>query len=86
MEKQELVTKINQVLADEFEVAQDAIAPEAVVKTTLNLDSLSLVDMVSIIESEFGVKIKAADLASIKTFEQLYDFIFDNMRHFENLG
>lgn len=79
MEKQELISKINQVLADEFEVEMDAITPDADIKETLNLDSLSLVDMVALIEEEFGVKIKGTELASVKTFGLLYDFVFDNM-------
>ncbi len=79
MEKQELISKINQVLADEFEVEQSEITPDADIKATLSLDSLSLVDMVALIEEEFGVKIKGSELASVKTFGLLYDFVFDNM-------
>ncbi len=79
MEKQELIAKINQVLADEFEIEQSEITPDADIKSTLSLDSLSLVDMVALIEEEFGVKIKNTELASIKTFGLLYDFVFDNM-------
>ena len=79
MEKQELIAKINQVLADEFEVEQSVITPDADIKSTLNLDSLSLVDMVALIEEEFGVKIKGTELASVKTFGLLYDFVFEWM-------
>lgn len=79
MEKQELISKINQVLADEFEVEQSEITPDADIKATLSLDSLSLVDMVALIEEEFGVKIKGSELASVKTFGLLYDFVFANM-------
>ncbi len=79
MEKQELIEKINQVLADEFEVEVNDITPDADIKETLSLDSLSLVDMVALIEEEFGVKIKGTELASVKTFGLLYDFVFDRM-------
>ena len=79
MEKQELIAKINQVLAYEFEVEQSVITPDADIKSTLNLDSLSLVDMVALIEEEFGVKIKGTDLASVTTFGLLYDFVFERM-------
>ena len=79
MEKQELIAKINQVLADEFEVEQSVITPDADIKSTLNLDSLSLVDMVALIEEEFGVKIKGTELASVKTFGLLYDFVLERM-------
>ena len=79
MEKQELIAKINEVLADEFEVEVCNITPEANIKKTLQLDSLSLVDMVALIEETFGVSIKGAEVANIQTFGTLYDFVYDRM-------
>jgi len=79
MEKQELIAKINEVLADEFEVEVSDITPDANIKATLQLDSLSLVDMVALIEETFGVSIKGAEVASIQTFGILYDFVYDRM-------
>ena len=75
MEKNELIAKINETLAEEFEVEMSEITPEANIKETLQLDSLSLVDMVALIESEFGVKIKGAEMLQVQTFQALYDFI-----------
>ncbi|MBQ8607388.1 MAG: acyl carrier protein [Bacteroidaceae bacterium] len=77
MEKNELIEKINEVLAEEFEVEVSAITPDADIKDTLELDSLSLVDMVALIESEFGVKIKGTEVSQVKTFGALYDFVYD---------
>lgn len=79
MEKQELIAKINEVLADEFEVEVSDITPDANIKKTLQLDSLSLVDMVALIEETFGVSIKGAEVANIQTFGTLYDFVYDRM-------
>lgn len=79
MERQELISKVNEVLAEEFEVEVSAITPDANIKETLELDSLSLVDMVALIESEFGVKIKSQEVATILTFESLYDFIAERL-------
>lgn len=75
MEKQDLIAKVNEALADEFEVEITDITPDADIKETLELDSLSLVDMVALIEAEFGVKINNQEISNIKTFESLYDFI-----------
>lgn len=77
MERQELVERVNEVLAEEFEIEVADIAPDGDIKETLELDSLSLVDMVALIESNFGVKIKSQEVASIKTFDSLYDFIIE---------
>ena len=46
MTQQELIEKINTVLADEFEVEQEVITPDAPLLETLDLDSLDLVDVV----------------------------------------
>ena len=75
MEKNELIAKINEILAEEFEVEVSDITPEANIKETLQLDSLSLVDMVALVESEFGVKIQGAEMLKIQTFQALYDYI-----------
>jgi acyl carrier protein len=75
MEKKELTAKINEALANEFEVDLSAITPEANIKQTLQLDSLSLVDMVALLEENFGVSFKGADIAKIQTFSALYDYI-----------
>lgn len=80
MEKQQLIEKINSALADEFEVEESVITPEAPIKETLELDSLSLVDLVALIESNFGIKIAGSEVSNIKTFASLYDFVFDRMK------
>ena len=77
MEKNELIAKINSVLANEFEVEESEIAPEIEIKATLQLDSLSLVDMIAVIEEEFGVEIKGQSVAQVKTFQNLYDFVYE---------
>ena len=79
MEKYELIERINEALAEEFEVEISDITPEANIKETLELDSLSLVDMVALIENMFGIKLKGQEFASIKTFENLYDFIHERL-------
>ena len=75
MEKNALIAKINETLAEEFEVEVSDITPDANIKEALQLDSLSLVDMVALVESEFGVKIQGAEMLKIQTFQTLYDYI-----------
>jgi acyl carrier protein len=79
MNKQELIEQVNLALAEEFEIEVTDITPDAEIKETLYLDSLSMVDMVALVESMFGVEIKGQDITSIKTFENLYSFILDRM-------
>ena len=71
----EIITKVNAFLVDEFEVDPEAITPDANLKETLNLDSLDYVDLVVVIESNFGFKVKGEDFVNIKTFQDFYDYI-----------
>jgi len=80
MEKQELIKKVNEVLAEEFETEIEKLTPDANIKKTLELDSLSLVDMVALIDNEFGVKIANTELVNIQTFQALYDYLEANMK------
>lgn len=81
MEKDELIGKLNKILADEFEVELSKITPEANIKDTLMLNSLDIVDMIAVIEYEFGYKISTDDYKKIKSFAQLYDFLYKNIKH-----
>ena len=70
-----LIDKINNVLAEEFEVDIQKITPEAPLMDTLDLDSLDLVDMVVLIEHNFGFTVVAKDFIGIKSFNDFYHFI-----------
>lgn len=78
MANQELIEKINTVLSEEFEVDIENITPDANIKSTLELDSLAIVDLVGLVENEFGVKIPSAEVGSILTFQSLYDYIAEH--------
>lgn len=71
--------KINKILIEEFEVDSDIIHPECNLKETLNLDSLDYVDLVVIIESNFGVKLVEKDFKNIDSFQDFYNLIEDKI-------
>ena len=75
MTEHEIIAKINEVLAAEFEADINIITPEAPLMDTLELDSLDLVDVVVLIESNFGVTLVGPDFLNIKTFEDFYNLI-----------
>ena len=79
MKKEDIIKKMNAILAEEFEVEEELITAEAPVKETLHLDSLSLVDMIGLVEEEFGVTIKTEDVKTIKTFDDLYNYVANNI-------
>lgn len=75
MTRNEIIEKVNALLAEEFEVNTEAFTPDANVKDTLSLDSLSLVDLVALIQQNYRVRIPVADLRQIQTFSDLYNYI-----------
>ncbi|MDR2286173.1 MAG: phosphopantetheine-binding protein [Prevotellaceae bacterium] len=82
MDKIKLINKVNEALAEEFEIEVSTLVPDAKIKDTLDIDSLGLVDMVALVESLFGVKIQAHEIPSILTFENLYDYIDRNIKKY----
>lgn len=75
MTREKIIQTINEFLVDEFEVDPSVISPEANMKASLDLDSLDYVDLVVIIQSNFGVKLEGKDFENIHTFEDLYDVV-----------
>lgn len=78
-DKQELADALRNAISEEFEIEEEKITPDATIKETLDLDSLSLVDLIAIIEAESGVKLKGTDVTHIITFDALYDFIWNQL-------
>ena len=75
MTQAEIIERINGFLVDEFEVDAEKINPDANLRETLGLDSLDYVDLVVIIESNFGFKVVAEDFINIHTFQNFYDYV-----------
>ena len=75
MKRNDIIEKVNALLSEEFEVESALFSPDANVRDTLSLDSLSLVDLVALIQHTYKIKIPVADLRNIKTFNDLYDYI-----------
>jgi acyl carrier protein len=77
MNKETIIEKVNEFLVEEFEIEKEAIVPEANLIDDLGLESLDLVDIVVIVEKEFGFKVKREDMEKIHSLENLYKYIED---------
>ena len=75
MTNEEIISKINEFLSEEFEVDSDKLVPAATLKDTLELDSLDYVDLVVLLESNFPIKVKQEDFITIRTFHDLYTYV-----------
>lgn len=75
MTREEIIEKVDAFLVEEFEIEKDKIAPEANFKDDLGLESLDFVDIVVIIERDFGFKVKGEDMVHIRQLSDLYNYI-----------
>ncbi|WP_292010158.1 phosphopantetheine-binding protein [Chryseobacterium sp.] len=75
MKREKIIAIVNDFLVNEFEVDGDDISNDADLKKTLGLDSLDYIDMVVIIESNFGVKLGEPDFKKMVTFDDFYTTI-----------
>lgn len=79
MTTEEIKEKAKCVLAEEFEIEESAITPEALLKDTLGLDSLDLVDVVVLVEQHFGITLKGPDFVGVKTFADFYALLEERL-------
>ncbi len=75
MTREEIISRINPRIAEEFELEESVITPDAIIYDTLDLDSISLIDLVGIVQALFRIKLEKNELEQIKTFNDLYDYI-----------
>ena len=75
MNKVEIEEKVKAFLIEELEVDEERIAPEALLKDDIGIDSLDFVDIVVIVERTFGFKIKPEEIAGVKTLRDFCDYI-----------
>ena len=74
MEKNVIISKVNEFLIDEFEIEKEELLAEATWKE-MGIDSLDFVDIVVVVENVFGLVIRGEDMVGVKTLDQFYDFI-----------
>jgi acyl carrier protein len=80
MQSDEIIEKIKSFLAEEFEIDESKMLPDANLKETLELDSLDYIDLVVVIESNFPFKVKPEDFTGIVTFQDFYDYVMTNSK------
>ena len=75
MTREEVTAKVNAFLIEEIEIEEHLLKDEALLKDDLGIDSLDFVDIVVIVERNFGFKIKPEEMANVRTLAQFYDYI-----------
>ncbi len=75
MNRKEIEEKVKEFLIEEMEIDEDKIAPDAKLKDDMGIDSLDFVDIVVIVERNFGFKIKPEEMAGVITLSDFCDYI-----------
>jgi len=75
MKREEIVKIVNNFLIEDIEVEEDKIKDDAFLKNDLGIDSLDFVDIVVIVERNFGFKINPEEMQGVTTLSQFYDYI-----------
>ena len=80
MNNEDIKSKINDFLIEEFEIDQELINPDAKLKDDLGLDSLDFVDVVVEIEDVFGIKLTGNDFTNIVSLSDFYNLIIKKLK------
>ena len=75
MTRTEIEEKVKAFLIDDLEIDEENIFPEAKLKEDMGIDSLDYVDIVVIVEKNFGFRIQAQEMTNVTTLTQFYDYI-----------
>ena len=75
MDINEIQEKVNAFLVDELEIDESKIEDDARLKEDLGIDSLEVVDVIVLVDEEFGFKMRPEDFKELKTYGQFCRFI-----------
>jgi acyl carrier protein len=75
MSRQEIEEKVRAFLIDDLEIDEEKITDDAKLKEDMGIDSLDFVDIVVIVEKNFGFKIKPEEMVGVTTLHQFCDYI-----------
>lgn len=80
MNRIEIEERVKNFLIEELEIEEEKIFPEAKLKDDMGIDSLDFVDIVVIVEKNFGFKIKAEEMTGVDTYSKFCDYIENKLK------
>ncbi len=75
MTRKEIEEKVRAFLIDDLEIDEEKIFPDARLKDDMGIDSLDFVDIVVIVEKNFGFKLNPEEMQGVTTLKQFCDYI-----------
>ena len=75
MNRTDIIRITNQFLSEEFEISEEKLQPEALLKNDLKIDSLDFVDIAVEVENQFHFKVTPDEMKQVSTLGVFYDMI-----------
>jgi len=75
MTRTEIEEKVRNFLIEDLEIDEEKISDDAKLKDDRGIDSLDFVDIVVIVEKNFGFKIKPEEMTGVTTLKEFNDYI-----------
>ena len=75
MDREEILTKIQEITSDRLGVDETDVTPDASFREDLEADSLDLVELIMELEEQFGMEIPDEEAEKITTVEEAVDYV-----------
>jgi len=80
MEKDELLKKMKEIVADKLSIGEDQVTENASFIDDLGADSLDTVELVMALEDQFGLDIPDEDAEKLTTVGKAMDYIMTHVK------
>ena len=70
--------KVREIICEQFELEEDAVTMDTVIREDLGADSLDLVDLVMSFEDEFKIEVPDDVIENIRTVGDIVKYIEEN--------
>jgi acyl carrier protein len=75
MSNTEIITKVNALMHQGFEIPVEKLTPGATLFEELGLDSLDAIDMLVHLEENLKIKVDAEKLTTVRTLQDIYNLV-----------
>lgn len=70
--------KVREIICEQFELDEESVTADSVLREDLDADSLDLIDLVMTFEDEFKIEVPDEAIAEIKTVGDIVKYIEEN--------
>lgn len=74
------IDKVKKIIANQLSIEEDKLSEKTNIAEELGADSLDLVEILMSLEDEFGISIPDEAIPTIKTIQDIVDFIDKNKK------